>query len=148
MSSVDAVRPTGSSCALWRKLLVTHLRSLCAASTGAHAKSFSPFAKGSPQLKSLSSCIKPYRDCIMMQSTLRHRSQITNRFGGTDTMRHVNWKASAREPRMSRRSLKRIERLGRATWPVGGDHDPGGVFSGRVLRETADIQGGSPVTCH
>jgi hypothetical protein len=68
MFSAAAVRPTDSSSALWRKLLVTHLQSPCATSTGAHAKSFSPFAKANPQLKLLSSCIKTYRDGIMMQN--------------------------------------------------------------------------------
>jgi len=28
-----------------------------------------------------------------------------------------------------------MERLGRVTWPVGRDHDLGGVFSGRAQRE-------------
>jgi hypothetical protein len=89
MFSVAAVRPTEYSCALWRKPLVTHLRSLCAASTGAHVKSFSPFAKANPQLKLLSSCIKPYRDCIMMQNHYATDRRSLTVSGGTDTMRRV-----------------------------------------------------------
>ena len=33
-----------------------------------------------------------------------------------------------------------MERLGRATWQKGWDHDLGGVFNGRAQREAAEIQ--------
>src|SRR6266567_5976069 len=33
-----------------------------------------------------------------------------------------------------------MELMGSATWPVGWDHDLGGVFSGRAMREAAEIQ--------
>jgi hypothetical protein len=36
--------------------------------------------------------------------------------------------------------LDTMERLGRATWPEGWDHDLGGVFNGRAQREPAEIQ--------
>jgi hypothetical protein len=39
------------------------------------------------------------------------------------------------EPSGSERDT--MERLGRATWPEGWDHDPGGVFNGRAQRELA-----------
>jgi len=34
-----------------------------------------------------------------------------------------------------------MERLRRATWPVGWDHDRGGVFSGREQRELSRYNG-------
>jgi len=34
-----------------------------------------------------------------------------------------------------------MERLGRATWPVGRAHDLGGVFSGRAQRELPRYNG-------
>jgi len=70
MSSVAAVCLTESSSVLWRRPPVTHLLSLCAASTAAHAKSLSPFAKASPRLKSSFSYIKANLGCIMMQNLL------------------------------------------------------------------------------